>query len=158
MLRCSLICSDWFRQETLDDSLQPTIDMLLNFAIFLWFGATCPWHLFTQGSIISTTRLCFLGICVLLLRRPPVLVLLHGKIHQIHELRQALFVGFFGPIGVSAIFYLYLTLEFLDKTALPGDKEVDSELQRLGETMTVVVWFLVICSVVSQITVSSIGW
>ena len=28
--------SDWFRLETLDDSLQPTIDMLLNLAIFMW--------------------------------------------------------------------------------------------------------------------------
>ena len=28
--------SDWFRLETLDDSLQPTIDMLLNLAIFIW--------------------------------------------------------------------------------------------------------------------------
>lgn len=28
--------SDWFRLETLDDSLQPTIDMLLNLSIFMW--------------------------------------------------------------------------------------------------------------------------
>ncbi len=28
--------SDWFRLETLDDSLQPTIDMLLNLAVFMW--------------------------------------------------------------------------------------------------------------------------
>ena len=27
---------DWFRLETKDDSLQPTIDMLLNVAIFMW--------------------------------------------------------------------------------------------------------------------------
>lgn len=29
---------DWFRVETQDDSLQPTIDMLLNVSIFAWFG------------------------------------------------------------------------------------------------------------------------
>lgn len=29
---------DWFRLETMDDSLQPTIDMLLNVSIFMWFG------------------------------------------------------------------------------------------------------------------------
>lgn len=27
---------DWFRQKTLDDSLQSTIDMLLNLSIFMW--------------------------------------------------------------------------------------------------------------------------
>jgi hypothetical protein len=26
-----------FRLETLDDSLQPTIDMLLNVSIFMWY-------------------------------------------------------------------------------------------------------------------------
>ena len=30
--------SDWFRLETMDDSLQPTIDMLLNLSVFMWFG------------------------------------------------------------------------------------------------------------------------
>ena len=34
---------DWFRIETLDDSLQPTTDMLLNLSIFMWYGAVCPW-------------------------------------------------------------------------------------------------------------------
>ncbi|KAK6955573.1 hypothetical protein Daesc_003213 [Daldinia eschscholtzii] len=35
---------DWFRLETLDEyaSLQPTIDMLLNVTIFMWYGAVCP--------------------------------------------------------------------------------------------------------------------
>jgi NhaP-type Na+/H+ or K+/H+ antiporter len=31
---------------------------------------------------------------------------MHKWIHQIEEARQAIFVGFFGPIGVSAVFYL----------------------------------------------------
>ena len=33
---------DWFRLETKDDSLQPTIDMLLNVSVFMWYGAVCP--------------------------------------------------------------------------------------------------------------------
>jgi NhaP-type Na+/H+ or K+/H+ antiporter len=37
-----LTWNDWFRLKTLDDSLQPTIDMLLNLSIFMWFGAVCP--------------------------------------------------------------------------------------------------------------------
>lgn len=59
---------DWFRLETLDDSLQPTIDMLLNLAVFLWFGAICPWALFAHSSVIPIYRLIVLGILILLFR------------------------------------------------------------------------------------------
>jgi NhaP-type Na+/H+ or K+/H+ antiporter len=59
---------DWFRLETLDDSLQPTIDMLLNLSIFIWFGAICPWASFAHNSVIPIYRLIFLGILILLFR------------------------------------------------------------------------------------------
>ncbi len=59
---------DWFRLETLDDSLQPTIDMLLNLSVFIWFGAICPWSSFAHNSVIPIYRLVFLGILILLFR------------------------------------------------------------------------------------------
>jgi NhaP-type Na+/H+ or K+/H+ antiporter len=74
---------------------------------------------------------------------------MHQFIEEIREKRQAIFVGFFGPIGVSAIFYLYISLEFLETITVDGVQRADAE--RLGEVMTVVVWFLVICSIVSSI-------
>lgn len=78
---------------------------------------------------------------------------MHKRIHQIEEWRQALFVGFFGPIGVSAIFYLYVTLEFLrTKVTVNGTERAD--VDRLSETITVVVWFMVVCSIVSTTDVS----
>src|SRR3954447_4630522 len=60
--------SDWFRLETMDDSLQPTIDMLLNLSVFMWFGAVCPWSSFLNNSVIPIYRLIALGILILLLR------------------------------------------------------------------------------------------
>ena len=84
---------DWFRLETMDDSLQPTIDMLLNVSIFMWFGAVCPWHKFVSNDVIPIYRLIPLGILVLLLRRLPMVLAFHWKIHQIEEIRHALFVG-----------------------------------------------------------------
>jgi NhaP-type Na+/H+ or K+/H+ antiporter len=80
-------------------------------------------------------------------RRLPVVFAMHRWIHQIEEKRQAIFVGFFGPIGVSAVFYLYVSLEFLETIKVDGVEREDAE--RLGETMMVVVWFLAICSIVS---------
>ena len=137
---------DWFRLETMDDSFQPTIDMLLNVSIFIWFGAICPWAEFYHNNVIPIWRLVVLGILVLLLRRLPVVYGMHKQIHQIEQKRQALFVGFFGPIGVSAAFYLYVSIEFLNKIKVDGETREDATY--LKEVLNVVIWFLIICSVI----------
>jgi NhaP-type Na+/H+ or K+/H+ antiporter len=121
--------------------------MLLNVTIFIWFGAVCPWAEFYHNDVIPIYRLIFLGILVLLLRRLPIVYAMHKYIPQIEQKRQALFVGFFGPIGVSAVFYLYVSLEFLRKITVDG--EIREDAQYLMEVMNVVIWFLCICSIVS---------
>lgn len=131
-------------------SLQPTIDMLLNVTIFMWYGAVCPWHMFLVNNVIPIYRLIPLGILVLLFRRPPVILGLHRWIRQIEDIRQAIFMGFFGPVGVSGIFYLFITLEFI-KT-LDQDGKTRPDVENLGEITTVIVWFIAICSVVSFLT------
>jgi len=130
----------------MDDSLQPTIDMLLNVAIFMWFGAVCPWQMFLNNNVIPIYRLIPLGILVLLLRRLPMVLAFHKFIHQVEDMRHALFVGFFGPIGVSAIFYLYISREFLRTIEYEGEQREDAE--RLSELLLVVIWFLTVCSIV----------
>jgi NhaP-type Na+/H+ or K+/H+ antiporter len=87
---------DWFRLETMDDSLQPTIDMLLNVGIFMWFGAVCPWRAFVHNDVIPIYRLVPLGILVLLFRRLPMVLGFHRWIHQVEHYQHAFFVGFFG--------------------------------------------------------------
>lgn len=105
--------------QTLDDSLQPTVDMLLNIGIFMWYGAAAPWGKFLTNDVIPLYRLVPLAVLILIFRRLPWVYAIHKKIPQIEHARQAIFVGFFGPIGVSAIFYLYITREFLE--TLKGD-------------------------------------
>ena len=143
---------DWFRQETLDDSLQPTIDMLLNVSVFMWYGAVCPWTKFAHNDVIPIYRLIALGILILLLRRLPWVFAVHKFIPQIEEVRQAIFVGFFGPVGVSAIFYLYVTLEFLE-TLNTSDGEPRADIAKLPETVEVVIWFIAVCSIVSTLCI-----
>ncbi|KAK1624267.1 Na/H antiporter [Colletotrichum phormii] len=138
--------NDWFRLETVEDPVQPAIDMMLNMAIFMWLGAVCPWESFWNSELISPGRLVALGVLVLLLRRLPVILGLHRYIRQIRGPRQALFIGYFGPIGVSAIFYLYVGLEFLE--TLTDDDGQRADAKQLGETMLVTIWFLIICSIV----------
>lgn len=121
--------------------------MLLNLSIFIWFGAVCPWNSFVHNDVIPIYRLIALGILILLFRRVPIIYLLHYKIRQIEEKQQALFAGFFGPIGVSAVFYLYISLEFLKQVTVDG--VVREDAASLSEVMNVVIWFLAICSIVS---------
>jgi NhaP-type Na+/H+ or K+/H+ antiporter len=139
---------DWFRLETADDSLQPTIDMLLNVSVFMWFGAVCPWDAFVHNSSVSIGRLVALGILVLLFRRLPWVFAVHRFIPQIEAVKQAIYVGFFGPVGVSAIFYLYITLEFLHTIEVDG--ELREDVRKMPEKVSVVVWFIAICSIVSR--------
>lgn len=121
--------------------------MLLNVSVFIWFGAVTPWYEFAHNNVIPLYRLIPLGILVLLLRRLPIVFAMHKKIRQIEDPRQALVVGFFGPIGVSAVFYLYISREFLRGISHNGVVREDAE--RLSEVMLVVIWFLAICSIVS---------
>ncbi|KAH7011254.1 Na/H antiporter [Ilyonectria destructans] len=151
---------DWFRLQTENDSFHPTIDMLLNMTIFMWFGAVCPWNDFLNNNVISIYQLVPLGILVLLVRRLPWVFAAHKYIHQISDTRKALFAGFFGPIGVSAVFYVYILAEFIDKYLVDGD-EVRADVKDLRETGLVVVWFLAVCSVVVHglcIPVAKVGF
>ncbi|KAL1970418.1 hypothetical protein VTN77DRAFT_5579 [Rasamsonia byssochlamydoides] len=134
---------DWFRIRTMEDTLQPTIDLVLNMAMFIWLGIVCPWSSFIDGSVVPVWRLFLLGILVLLLRRLPAIYLMRRLIPQITGSRDALFMGFFGPIGVSAIFYCCLGVEFLRSFA-----EENPAAKKLQETMVVVVWFLVTTSII----------
>jgi len=68
------------------------------------------------------------------------------RLKEIEDWQQAAFVGFFGPIGVSAVFYLYISLDFLNQVLVSG--EVREDAARLQEIMRVVVWFLAISSIV----------
>ena len=121
--------------------------MLVNVGIFIWYGAVAPWYQFAHNNVIPIYRLIFLAILVLLFRRLPMVFAFKNKIHQIETLRHASFLGFFGPIGVSAIFYLYTSIEFLESVEVEGKEREDAE--RLTEITRVVVWFMVIASIVS---------
>lgn len=120
--------------------------MLLNIVVFAWYGAVAPWVQFRTNNVIPIYRLICLAILILLFRRIPMVLLFRHHLREIGDWQQALFAGFFGPIGVSAVFYLYVSLEFLDQITVNG--EVREDAQKLQEVITVVVWFLAISSIV----------
>lgn len=145
---------NWYKEQSEDHTFQEGIDTILNIVVFLWLGAACPWKLIADSSILTSWRIFGLVTLVLLFRRLPSVWLLHGSIWQMKAQQQALFVGFFGPIGVSAMFYLHKTLEYIETSEM--NKTIGKqEVERLGQHMTVVVWTLVIASVVSVFLIDS---
>ncbi|KAI2621886.1 Sodium/hydrogen exchanger family-domain-containing protein [Hypomontagnella submonticulosa] len=138
---------DWFRLKTQDE---PTIDTLLNVAIFMWYGVACPWSLFVENTTLSFSRLLILGILVLLFRRLPYIFLFRTLIPQVENRKQATFMGFFGPIGCSAMFYLYITMDFVNGLKSGDGDELREDVQFLREDVRVVVWFLMTCSVITH--------
>ncbi|KAI1371807.1 Na/H antiporter [Hypoxylon crocopeplum] len=133
---------DWFRLKTQDDSLQPTIDTLLNVAIFMWYGVACPWSLFVENNTVPFSHLLVLGILVLLFRRLPYVFAFQSLLPQIENRKEAAFMGFFGPIGCSAMFYLYITMDFVNSLNPNGGDDPREDVKFLREDVRVVVWFL----------------
>lgn len=139
--------NDEYRLETEQDSFQPTLDMLINLAIFMWFGAVCPWSGFVHNhGRIPFYRLVVLGLLILVFRRLPAVWLMARKIRQCHNLTHTLFMGYFGPIGVGAAFYLHVAMEFLHLVQVDGHVREDAE--DLREVLHLVVWFVIMCSIV----------
>lgn len=107
----------WFSQKTQESNVSTVIDLLLNYAYFIYFGAIIPWSQFNNGEIgTNVWRLIILSIVVIFLRRIPAVMILRPLIPDIKSWREALFVGHFGPIGVGAIFAAILARGELEST------------------------------------------
>ena len=84
-----------------EDNVQEAINRFFTLPIFILLGLTIPWQ---QWSRLGWWNLV-LVVAVLLLRRLPALLLCHRLIKSTKTLPETLFVGWFGPIGVAAIYY-----------------------------------------------------
>ncbi|KAL4811782.1 Sodium/hydrogen exchanger family-domain-containing protein [Aspergillus spinulosporus] len=94
--------------EARHDEVNPSVDVLLNFSGFMYIGAVIPWEDFHQPEITGITypRLILLGFMVLLFRRIPSLLVLWKFMPKVcTNWREALFMGYFGPIGIGGVFY-----------------------------------------------------
>lgn len=86
-------------------------------------------------------RLFVLAILVLLLRRLPVVLALYKFIPAIRTWREAVFTGWFGPIGVGAIFYYSVAIE-----SIPAD----GPNAHAREVLEPIIYFMVLASVVAH--------
>ncbi len=87
------------------DSIDEAVNRYAVLPLFLLFGAVLPWQ---QWTNFGPAALVFVA-AVLLARRLPLVLALGRPLRLGH--REATFVGWFGPMGVSALFYLAYSLD-----------------------------------------------
>jgi sodium/hydrogen antiporter len=72
---------------------------MLNCACFVYIGAWLPFNSFDMPQLgIRVWQLVILLVCVLFLRRIPVIMALYKFVPEIADWKEALFTGHFGPV------------------------------------------------------------
>ncbi|KAG9124548.1 hypothetical protein FRC07_011171 [Ceratobasidium sp. 392] len=144
----------WFNRQTEESMFSNVIDLLFNCACFIFIGAWIPFEDFNAPELsISVWRLIVLGILVVLLRRLPIMLLLYKFIPDVHTLRECIFAGHFGPMGVGAVF-----ISTLAATKLPEPLEIEpngelvggghpQQVDYLGHSIQPIVAFMVLISI-----------
>jgi NhaP-type Na+/H+ or K+/H+ antiporter len=88
------------RERIAQSQVDEAINRYAVLPVFVLLGVVLPWQ---DWAAFGPAALLFAS-AVLLLRRPPVVVALARALRL--RLRTAAFAGWFGPMGVSALFYL----------------------------------------------------
>lgn len=87
--------------ETREQRIEEVFNRLFTIPVFVVFGALLPWG---EWSALGWRGVALLTGILLLRRLPAVLALARG-IGSLERPADALFVGWFGPIGIAALYY-----------------------------------------------------
>lgn len=93
---------------------QEAVNRFFSFPVFALFGAALPWSGWAGLGWSGVA----LAVGIVLFRRLPALLLLRPLIPDFRRWTDALFMGWFGPIAVSAIYYAALVEERLAETVV----------------------------------------
>ncbi|KAK7430915.1 hypothetical protein QQZ08_002443 [Neonectria magnoliae] len=145
---CALNWDGHYLKETerRHDEVNQVFIMLLNFGGFFYVGTILPWSEFhdPEGTGLTIWRLLLLGIMVLLFRRIPAVLAAYKLMKPVcANYKEALFLGYFGPIGAGAVFYAEYARQLFPDLG-DGDEKETKLVQILGP----VVYWLVLFSIV----------
>lgn len=101
-------CAARRREEEEQANMQEVVNRLFSFPIFVFFGMALPW---TGWAEAGWGMLAALAALVLLLRRLPMMFALRPLMPPLRHRADVLFNGWFGPIGIAALFYATLAAE-----------------------------------------------
>lgn len=96
------------QEDIEEEEIQEMMSRLFTIPIFVFFGLILPWQQWAALGWSSVGTL----VLILLLRRLPFLLLTKPLLKGF-SLKDAAFIGWFGPIGVAALFYCFYTYKKL---------------------------------------------
>lgn len=99
-----------------EQKVQETVLRLFTFPIFVIFGMLLPvdrWFALGWDGVI-------LAAGVLLLRRLPIMLVFRTLVPSTDDVRDVLFAGWFGPIGIAALFYAMVAYRIVGHESIWG--------------------------------------
>lgn len=94
------------KREEQQERVQDAIGRFFDLPVFVLLGMALPWGEWLGlgwGGLV-------LALAVLLLRRLPAVLASSPLIGQVRRTRDSLFLGWFGPIGIAALYYATFSL------------------------------------------------
>ena len=91
-------------EEQEEENIQEAVAKLFTLPMFVIFGIALPLH----EWVALGWPLVALALLVLLLRRPPVVMVMCSTWRHSLNSRDSLYLGWFGPLGIAAIYYAAL--------------------------------------------------
>jgi NhaP-type Na+/H+ or K+/H+ antiporter len=87
--------------EKKQERFNEAVSRLLELPFFVVLGILLP---LDEWMALGGAALAF-AFAVILLRRPLPWMLLRGRLPSLHDWRDVAFAGWFGPVGIAAVFY-----------------------------------------------------
>ncbi len=95
-------------ERRLEERVQEAVNQFFTLPIFTLLGLMLPWEQWFQWG----WRDLVFALAVLAFRRVPFVLVLKPLVPQLRDYKDALFVAWFGPIGVAALFYAMLAVRY----------------------------------------------
>jgi NhaP-type Na+/H+ or K+/H+ antiporter len=116
------VAMDWdgeLHEDDLHSHFSEGIDAILDVSVFTTLGTVLPWSVWLNPDPpVSIARLVGFSIGILALRRIPAVLAVARWVPEIRTMREAIFVGWFGPMGIGAIYYALKACELVRPDAV----------------------------------------
>lgn len=97
-----------------EERVQEGMNKLFTLPMFVVFGAALP----IEAWAADGGRVLAFALAVLVLRRMPVFALLFPALRGAYSRRDAAYLGWFGPVGVAAIYYAVFSVSHTDRIVI----------------------------------------
>lgn len=89
------------KDDIKEEKTEEMLERLFTIPIFILIGVLLPWKSIAEWGWLAVG----ISVLILLFRRLPGILILSPLIKTLKRKRDYLFVGWFGPIGVAALYY-----------------------------------------------------